>query len=198
MVFVLAAGLAIVTGATAFAYPLSPNDHMKPISTDVTINKRSIANSNEPSSNLEVSGFVGYVVKMEEGRMLVVSPEVTDFSSTGGQKNVYSAVWFSESPSHIEVGMKVEVWAKGGEVLESHPAQGIVERVSVLSDSQPEGTILSEAEAVKKAIFSLEIENSHFAVVKEVKYEPSDSTWTVYLVQDMRDKVVPIHVSDKY
>lgn len=142
-------------------------------------------------------GFKGYVVKIDGDRILVVSPDVKDYSSTGGQKSSYSAIWFDESPSNIDVGMKVEVWAEGGKVLESYPAQGKAERVSVISDSQAEGAELAQAEAVKKAISSLEIEEPHFAVVKEVEYDPSDSVWTVYVLNDNRDDVIPIQVTDK-
>lgn len=149
------------------------------------------------TSATQDKGFIGYVVKIDGDRILVVSPDVKDFSSNGGQKNFYSAIWFGKSPSNINVGMKVEVWAEGGKVAESYPAQGMVERVSVISNSQPEGVQLSEAEAVKKAISSLEITESHFAVVKEVKYDPSASIWTVYVLNGSRDDVIPIQVSDK-
>lgn len=149
------------------------------------------------ASTTQDKGFKGYVVKIDGDRILVVSPDVKDYSSTGGQKNSYSAIWFDESPSNIDVGMKVEVWAEGGKVLESYPAQGKAERVSVISDSQAEGAELSEAEAVKKVISSLEIEESHFAVVKEVEYDPSNSVWTVYVLNDNRDVVIPIQVTDK-
>ncbi|QYR23197.1 YobA family protein [Paenibacillus sp. sptzw28] len=159
--------------------------------------KSTVEGTSTTASTTQDKGFIGYVVKIDGDRILVVSPDVKDYSSTGGPKNYYPAIWFDESPSNINVGMKVEVWAEGGKLEESYPAQGKAERVSVISDSQSEGTKLFEAEAVNQAISSLEIKKSHFNVVKEVKYDPTASVWTVYVLNDNHDGVIPIQVSDK-
>lgn len=129
--------------------------------------------------------------------MLVVSPDVTDYSSSGGQKNFYRAIWFSSVPSNIDVGMKVEVWAVGGEVADSYPQQGKTERVTVILNTVIEGSQLLEAEAVKKAISSLEIGEDSFRVVKEVQFDPTASLWTVSVLNENRDEIMPIQIPDQ-
>lgn len=142
------------------------------------------------------TGFIGYVVKADDKRILVVSPDRKDYSAQGGQKNYYAAAWFSGAPSNIEVGMQVEAWTLGGQLAESYPAQGTIEHISILNDSQPEGAELKEAEAVNKAIAALEIEESHFTVVKSAAYDSAASEWTVYVLNENRDQVIAIKVSD--
>ncbi|WP_206669689.1 DUF3221 domain-containing protein [Paenibacillus luteus] len=129
----------------------------------------------------------------------MVEGDYTDssYSSSGGQKNYYSAIWFSAVPSTIDIGMKVEVWSVGGEVADSYPQQGKTERVAVISNTEIEGSQLLAAEAVKKAISSLEIGEDSFSVVKEVQFDPTASLWTVSVLNEKRDKIIPIQIPDR-
>ncbi|OMF22055.1 hypothetical protein BK133_27235 [Paenibacillus sp. FSL H8-0548] len=166
------------------------------------------ANADEPSNSVtdiqaaaliqaEGTGFIGYVVKADGERILVVSPDRKDYSAQGGQINYYAADWFRGAPSDIEVGMKVEAWTLGGELAESYPAQGTLERISVLNDSQPKGAELTEDEAVNRALAALETDESHFTVVKSAAYDSAASEWTVYVLNEDRDHVIPIKVSER-
>jgi hypothetical protein len=97
-------------------------------------------------------GFVGYVVKKEDGRILVVNPTSHDNSANGGMSDYYRAAWFSNAPAEVEVGQQVEVWAKDGKLNASYPAQGETEHLIVKPGLQPEGAVLSEAEAIHQAL----------------------------------------------
>jgi type 1 fimbria pilin len=45
------------------------------------------------------AGIAGYVMNKKDGKILVVNPDVQDFSSTGGVKEHYSAIRFSNCSS---------------------------------------------------------------------------------------------------
>lgn len=126
----------------------------------------------EPS---KTPGIEGYVVDIEGGRFLVVSPVPKDFSSTGGVKEFYDAMWFSNVPKKIQIGQKVQVWFD--EVATSYPGQSRAKDVSILQSNKPNNANLTEAEAIKKAI---EIEeNNGFPVIKAVYYDEKSDIWTI-------------------
>jgi len=109
-------------------------------------------------------------------------------------KNAYSAVWFSNSPSDVEVGQKVEVWA--GEVLASYPGQGKAERVSIIPVAPPEGASLSEKEVIQKALSSKDLSDYAVPAVKEVTFDLASSTWTVFIGKEGDEKVLLIKIKD--
>lgn len=144
-------------------------------------------------------GFNGYVLKSENNRILVVSSTAQDFSANGGQKNFYEAIWYSDAPSHIEAGMKVAVWSEGA-LLESFPAQGTAEYVRQIVNPDFEQAKLTEQEAVRQALSSLNTENENeplFNAIKAVEYDAAAAQWTVYVLNDTRDQVIPVTVADQ-
>lgn len=147
------------------------------------------------ASGTQQPGFVGYVVKIEGGRILVVAPEARDFSATGGISHYYEAIWFSKVPSDIGIGMKVEVWADA--IAESYPAQAAATRLAVIAELKPEGARLTPAEAIARAIESLPEQDTAFPVVAGAEYASSTASWTVDLVNESRDAIVPVQVEDK-
>ncbi|GFN34095.1 hypothetical protein PCURB6_43550 [Paenibacillus curdlanolyticus] len=129
--------------------------------------------------------------------MLVVSPESRDYSANGGMSHFYEAIWFTNMPPGIELGHKVEVWAEGGGVLESYPAQGRADRAEVLDQAKPKGAVMSESEAIRKVITSYEMNGISDPVITGAKYDPSAARWTVSLARNGKDKIISVEVFDQ-
>lgn len=126
-------------------------------------------------------GIEGYIVKKEGSRILVVDSEPQDFSSTGGLKEFYNAIWFSNAPENVEIGEKVQVWFDV--VMESYPGQSEAKKVLVLPNVKPEGADLSEAEAIREALTSPQINTNEVTVIKAAKYDAKSDVWDIHLKQ---------------
>jgi hypothetical protein len=120
-------------------------------------------------------GIQGYIVKIENGRFLVVSSVPKDFSSTGGAKEFYNAIWFSNAPNNIQIGHQVKVWFDN--VNESYPGQSKAVKLSILPNRKPERADLTEAEAVRRAL----AQQSHWnvPVIRSVTYDEYEDAWTI-------------------
>jgi hypothetical protein len=140
-------------------------------------------------------GIVGYIMKIENARFLVVSQVVQDFSSTGGVKEYYDAIWFSNDPKDVEVGDKVNVWYD--EVLTSYPGQSEAKHLEVISSQKSDGANLTESEALKKALATEEIDANVVTVVKSIAYDKQADKWSIALKETWGDKVYNIQVEDK-
>jgi hypothetical protein len=120
----------------------------------------------------------GYVTKKENQRALVVNFIPKDFSSMGGTKEFYNAVWVSKISESIEVGQKVQVWFKG-QVLESYPAQAEARKVSILPSMKPDNANLSEDQVIRKALISKETANIKVFVIKVITFNEKLDAWTI-------------------
>lgn len=97
-------------------------------------------------------GMEGYVVAIENGRMLVVTPQPDDFSATEGINEHFDAAWFADIPDTVKVGHEVHVWYEY--MLESHPGQSSAEKVVIVSDQEPELKRLDEMEELMNKVFA--------------------------------------------
>jgi hypothetical protein len=147
------------------------------------------------STEVHNSGFNGYVVKKDKDRILVVNSTERDFSANGGASHYYEAIWFSNSPFNIEVGQHVEVQTDGA-IAQSYPGQGQAESVSVITGLKPKGVLLSEAEAVRKALTSPEAADYNVPVIKEVKFDEALAEWIVAVTRSGDEKALEIRVKD--
>lgn len=134
-------------------------------------------------------GRIGYVVKKEDSRILVVSPESRKLGPDMNNMDYYDAIWFGSAPEHIQVGMKVEAWAKGGTVEDSYPGQAGAGRVDVLNGAPPQEAELSEAEAIREAIGQLEPDEHSFPIVLDSEYRPSENSWMIELLNEDRQRI---------
>ena len=141
------------------------------------------------------AGITGYVMAMENGRILVVNPDAQDFSATGGVKEFYNAIWFSNVPQDIKLGERVNVWYDL--VMESYPGQSEVKHIEVIPSEKPEGVNLTEAEALSKALTSQEINANEITVVKDIAYNNKTNKWNINLKQIWSDEIYNIQVEDK-
>jgi hypothetical protein len=133
----------------------------------------------------------GYVVKEEDGRILVVDPLPKDFSSSGGVKEFYDAIWFSDAPPDVQIGHKVRVWFDM--VEESYPGQSRAIKVLILTDNNPRHSDLSEAEAIREVLQAHQSER--VPVVKKAEYDEKSDTWNVLIRQEDTD--LNVKVEDK-
>ncbi|CAG7658823.1 DUF3221 domain-containing protein [Paenibacillus allorhizosphaerae] len=124
-------------------------------------------------------GIEGYVVEIEDGRFLVVSPVPEDFSSTGGVEEFYNAIWFSNAPNKVQIGLKVQVWFE--EVAISYPGQSDAKKVSFVPSNKPNNAKLTEAEAIRKALTIHG--NNKVPVIKSANYDAISDAWTIHIKQ---------------
>ena len=123
----------------------------------------------------------GYVVKIENERFLVVDPLPQDYSSTGGMREFFDAIWFSNVPKDIRVGQKVQVWFHN--VATSYPGQSRAEKVSILPDHHPVKANLSGSEAIRKSLESEKLKETDIPLIKAVNYNPETDIWTIQIKQ---------------
>lgn len=140
-------------------------------------------------------GMIGYVMNKENTRILVVSQVVQDFSSTGGVKEFYNAIWFSKASKEIQIGDKVKVWFD--EVLESYPGQSEAKHIEVVTSEKPKGANLDESQALSAALTSKEISTNEVIVLKSITYDKSADRWNIALKETWGDKIYNIQVEDK-
>lgn len=142
-------------------------------------------------------GIAGYVTKQEEGRILVVASEPQDFSATGGIDEFYNAIWFKNVETDVQIGDQVKVWFEF--VMESYPGQSEATHIEVISADTPDNAMLTEAEALRKALLSQKISEDELVAVKAVKYDSEGKNWHISLknIMSQEEQVQDIYIEDK-
>ncbi|GKU78907.1 DUF3221 domain-containing protein [Paenibacillus sp. L3-i20] len=150
-----------------------------------------------------VSGLVGYVVRVENGKILVVDPNVQDYGAQGGEKFFYNASWYSNAPDEVKVGQKVEVKVIEGPITTQYPGDSTAEKVIIIPHINAGNAILLEEEAIRKAMASNEYQHSIAAtdewlpVIKGATYNEKTSMWTVNFTNKSTDQVISIPIEDE-
>lgn len=103
------------------------------------------------SNKTEQPDIEGYILDKYAQSIFVVSKEAEDLSADDGIDEFYDAISLRDAPDNLEIGQLVKVWYDGA-VEESYPAGGKVGELEVIKVDQPEGAILKETEALKKAL----------------------------------------------
>lgn len=137
--------------------------------SDVPYSSRNLA--------LGIPNLEGYITKVENQRILVVSSNPKDFSSTGGVKEFYDAVWVTNVPKDVKVGQQVQVWFQGGVALTSYPGQARSDKISFKTIEKPIKATLSEEQIINQAVN--EYVNIKIFVIKEVKYDEVTDKWQI-------------------
>lgn len=140
--------------------------------------------SDKQTSNIEKQpGIEGYVLGIRDHQMLVVSSKAKNFESTGGVKEFYDAVWFSNAPKNIKIGQKVQVWFDV--VLESYPGQSNAEKVKVLKSKTYAGSKLTEADVIKKVVHDQSNKMKELMIptiiIKSIEYDKQSHRFTVQI-----------------
>lgn len=138
------------------------------------------------------AGITGYIMDKRDGRILVVSPEKQDFSSTGGMSEFYDAIWFSKPPDTAEIGMKVKVWYEI--VLQSYPGQAEVTHLEIIPSPKPKGAKLTESEALAKALSTQRI--NRVVTVKSIEYSSKSNEWIIELKDTNDYEVITLSVKE--
>jgi hypothetical protein len=141
------------------------------------------------------AGITGYVMKIEEGRILVIGSEAQNFSSTGGVEAFYDAIWFSNVPEDILIGQKVKVWFDM--VMDSYPGQSEAKHVEVIPSQKPAGADLYEEEALYKALTSEDIKTSDVLVVESIEFDKENNLWTVKLQELWSETTFTLEIIDQ-
>jgi len=150
------------------------------------------ANKNE---NGQSAGFVGYIVKKEGNRILVVSDTERDYSASGGASHYYEAIWFSNAGKGNDVGDRVEVRVDGG-IDASYPGQGRAKSVKAIRAEKPKGAKLTKSEAIRRALISPEIVDDTVPIVKSAEYDSASKEWRVAVARNGEEQVVEVKVAD--
>ncbi len=132
----------------------------------------------------------GYVTGREDGRMLVVDPIPQDFSASGGMKEFYNAIWFSNVPENMNIGEKVQVWF---DVVEaSYPGQAAAKRVRAVQAEAPDRADLTEAEAIRRALAADQADTTQVAVIRSATYDEAADAWSIQLKRGDRESSLRI------
>lgn len=143
-----------------------------------------------PTNDNSPPGMEGYVMAINDGRILVVESVAKDFSSTGGVEEFYSAIWFSKAPDNMKIGQKVQVWFDI--VAESYPGQSEAKKVVVLPSERPEGADLNESEAIRTAMEAHQSEYMGVTVVKQVTYSGDNDLWEVVVREEAEEFTIEV------
>lgn len=144
----------------------------------------------DPLASNVKPGIEGYVVKKVDGRILVVDPLPQDFSSTGGMKEYYNAIWFSNAPKKVQVGQKVKVWFNI--VATSYPGQSSSKKVTILPSNHPTKANLTESEAIRKALTPLVTAADEVLVIKTVEFHKVTGIWNVLIKHGEDEMIVKV------
>ncbi|MBS4219810.1 DUF3221 domain-containing protein [Bacillus sp. FJAT-49711] len=124
-----------------------------------------------------------YVVKKEGESVLVVDAKPQDFSATGGEKEFYSAIGFSNIKEKLEIGQRV--WIEvDGPIMESYPAQAKAGKVEILPTYKPDKADLTEVQVVREAIKIADTKSKWFPAIRYVEYEEEGDIWKVGIKQE--------------
>ncbi|GEN46085.1 DUF3221 domain-containing protein [Alkalibacillus haloalkaliphilus] len=130
----------------------------------------------------------GYVMKSEDDRILIVEPRNKDTSS-------YTAVWYSDYDSDIEIGQKVKAWHSEQE--DSEPPHAVPELIQVVeSDVSSENTTLTEHEALKRAIDATDLNDFSIPVVRKLVYIEQRDEWEIKVEDAYNDHYSLLRVED--
>ncbi|WP_376769544.1 DUF3221 domain-containing protein [Paenibacillus plantarum] len=132
----------------------------------------------DQNHDIGIPSIQGYITKVENNRILVVSSKPKNYSSTGGVKEFYDAVWVSNVPNEVKVGQQVQVWFQGG-VLTSYPGQARSAKISFITSEKPINATLLEEQVVEQAINTQAYADITIFVIKEVKYDESADKWQI-------------------
>jgi hypothetical protein len=152
-------------------------------SSAITINQPFVVQYRK-DHDFGIPSLEGYITKVENQRVLVVSSKQQDFSATGGVKEFYKAVWVSNVPQEVKVGQQVQVWFQEG-VLDSYPGQAMADKISFKPNDHPNNASLSEEQVVQQAISNQKYADIKIFVLKEVKYDESTDDWVVRFKEGM-------------
>ncbi|MDV6379469.1 DUF3221 domain-containing protein [Sporosarcina sp. GW1-11] len=108
----------------------------------------------------------GFIMDVSDGSIFV----------SGGTEG---ATYYSFDEAHLlTIGQRVKVEASGA-ILESYPAQGGAKFVEILPDYKPADAVLSESQAVAKAVEEKGQEYFNFNEIHEVRYDKKLAAWIV-------------------
>ncbi|PKR77078.1 hypothetical protein CEY16_10040 [Halalkalibacillus sediminis] len=144
--------------------------------------------TDDEPSNEEDPSIEGYVMEMDEDRILVVEPELSD-------NDQYQAVWYSDVPDGIEMGQFVYVWHEGQE--ESYPAQASIDEIEIQESETVDESNLTEQEALNTALSSTDFEDTEVLVVDSVSFDSDSSIWEISLNDSEGTSVSTIQVDDE-
>jgi hypothetical protein len=159
-------------------------------------------NINSESSKQSSSASIGwYVIKKESQKGLVVNPIPNDYSSTGGIKEFYEAIWVSNFPEDVQVGQKVEIIFEG-EMATSYPGQARAKKVSVLPNKKPDKSAkLTEEQVLREAIKSKEAAEIRVFIPKEISFDEKSKLWTIRFIDgtlsDKQKEERSLQIQDK-
>ncbi|KAA8754328.1 DUF3221 domain-containing protein [Paenibacillus sp. UASWS1643] len=153
------------------------------------------AQANAPSED----GFSGYVVDRKDDSILVVDPAYRDNSSNGGADRYYPAKWFSNAPDP-QIGSYVEVWTDGSPENQPYPGQARADKIAVSCPNTPDGAHMTDADAIRSGLHSLDTENMHIPVIEDTRFDADTGTWTIQM-RDVKTanegQVVHVTVKDE-
>lgn len=139
-----------------------------------------------------------YITKIENDRILAVSNNRQDFSSSGGQEVHYDAVWLQGVKNKdLKVGQRIAFTTKGI-TLTTYPGSVELDQLEVVNISFPESKI-SPADVIRRVIDKNQSINVF--VVKSLQYDPIKKKWLISYLEGLdvnKDtKVIKMEIIDQ-
>lgn len=151
-------------------------------------------NTEDDNNSKGEPGITGYVMDIEEGRILVVDSKPQDFSDNGGIGEFYNAIWFAKAPDDIKVGDEVKVWFDF--IMESYPGQSEVVGIERVVPAKPDGANLDESEVLNKALTSGEVVINSVLAVKSIEFNSEIKVWSIVIKDIMNNELFELEVED--
>ena len=146
--------------------------------------KDTIAKANSVAKTINKPSKEGsYVVKIEGESVLVVDAKPQDFSATGGIKEFYNAISFSNVKEKLEIGQRVRIEVDGP-IMESYPAQAKAGKVEILPMYKPDKADLTEAQVVREAVKIADTKSKWFPAIRYVEFHEAEDIWKVGIKQE--------------
>lgn len=140
---------------------------------------------------MEQSGgesMVGYVVKKEENRFLIVS-------SKANSNGDYTANWVF-STEEVNIGQLVKVFVEGGEIMASDPGKITSNKINILEIHVGEASNQKASKVLENAL--LQHAELEVPVVKALNYSEISKEWSVILFdsKDVAKKEISVFIKD--
>lgn len=152
------------------------------------------AEAEEESRKEQEPDLEGFVMRIENSTILVVSEESEDFSATGGMSEFYKAIWVSGVREELNIGQKVQIWIDGP-ILESYPAQAQVKFIEVLPNERIDGATLTKTDVIQKALDAIDTED--VIAIKSMNFDLEAHSWTVEILNTFTNQADIIHIDDQ-
>lgn len=139
--------------------------------------------------------ITGYIIDKTNNTILVASETPKDLSENGGVTEFYDMIWFSNPPSTITLGDKIDIWYDA--IDQSYPGRSKIEAYNIHKSEQPEGALCTESEVLEHVLSNFVIEPNQFIVIESLTFNEAENFWSVDLREILTQQVFTVVYFEK-